>query len=112
MSNEPSNKEPSNKEIVDEMSKSFMDKGQFVLAGWTGYKLLALPKGSSPEQEKEAMIAFYAGAQHTFGSIVTCIGDYDDDDDKKSIERLDKIRDELCEFIVKVLAPRVKGNKA
>src|SRR6266478_6473509 len=58
------------REVVDELCKVLTDKGQLIEAGWRSYELIVLDPNASDIQLKETRIAFFAGAQHLWGSVM------------------------------------------
>jgi len=85
-------------ERIAHATKALVDQGKLIEAGWVGYQLMVLPKGASEIQVNECRLAFFAGAQHLFGSIMTVLdaGDEPTDDD---MARMDLIDRELEEFL-------------
>lgn len=62
------------REEIDKAAKAFVkkmvDEGRLIEAGWVGFQLAAYPDGTEDEQGRQLRWAFFAGAQHLFGSTM------------------------------------------
>jgi hypothetical protein len=87
------------KELVDQLCKDLVDNGKLIEAGWKSYDLLVLPVDASPIQRNECRIAFFAGAQHLFGSIMGILEPGGDEPTQADLRRMDSIHGELQRFI-------------
>ena len=61
------------KETVDRLCKTLVDQGKLIEAGWKSYDLLVLSPNAPDVQRSETRLAFFAGAQHLFGSIMSIL---------------------------------------
>ena len=61
------------KEDVDRFTRELVDKGKIIEAGWAGLRLRAIQPDASDVQLTEMRMAFFAGAQHLFGTIMTIL---------------------------------------
>lgn len=86
------------REIVDELCKALTDQGQLIEAGWRSYELTVLDENARDIQRKETRIAFFAGAQHLFGSIMGIL-DPGTEPTEKDLVRMNQINDELNNFL-------------
>jgi hypothetical protein len=86
------------KEIVDQICKELTDKGKLIEGGWKSYELLVLPVDAPPIQRNECRFAFFAGAQHLFGSIMGIL-DPGTEPTEVDLRRMDAIHAELQFFI-------------
>lgn len=58
------------KEMLDAITKEFVDKGMLIEAGWKAYELISCPADIPPWQREEMRVCFFAGAQHLWASII------------------------------------------
>jgi hypothetical protein len=86
--------------FLERLSRELVDQGKLIEAGWVGLRLAAMHPDSPPDQLREMRMAFFAGAQHLFGSIMSILdpGEEPTDDDLKRMDLIDK---ELKGFIAK-----------
>lgn len=89
--------EPHLRVLVTTLSKRFVDKGLIIEAGWVAFSEITIPKDASSAQMNDMRTAFYAGAQHLFGSIMTILDPGDEPTDA-DLARMDQIDRELREF--------------
>lgn len=83
---------------LERLSRDLVDQGKLIEAGWVGLRLAAIPLDAPAVQLNEMRMAFFAGAQHLFSSIMTILepGEEPTDND---MSRLDQIDAELKRFI-------------
>jgi hypothetical protein len=86
------------KVIVDELSKQLVDKGMLIEAGWTSLRMMILPDNTPAIQLEMMRDAFFAGAQHLFGTISNVMDD-DREPTENDLRRMDQINQELKRFI-------------
>ena len=55
---------------TDKLAKAASDKGLLIELGFLGYRKFILGKDVSDRQISDARLAFFAGAQHLYGSIM------------------------------------------
>lgn len=77
-----------------ELMKAAMDAGKIIEAGFVGLRILAIPANATPAQVQDMRMAFMAGAQHLFSSIL-CVLDPGTDATEADLRRMDLIHDEL-----------------
>ena len=87
-----------NREIIDAATKNFVDQGKLIEAGWVGYKLGVLPPDAPDIQISECRLAFFAGCQHLFGSIMSML-DPGEEPTESDLNRMTLIERELTEYI-------------
>jgi len=90
--------DPKVRAMVDALTKKLVDDGCLIEAGWIAYRHLVLPKGASAVQIEECRIAFFAGAQHLFGSVLTML-DPEAEPTARDLSRMHQINAELRSFI-------------
>jgi len=57
--------------VVDEVTKKLVDEGKIIEAGWVSLKIMSIPDDAPQVQLDEMRMAFFAGAQHLFGSMIS-----------------------------------------
>lgn len=89
-------------DLVNGVAKKLADDGKLIEAGWVGLKLAAIPGDAPQAQVDEMRLAFMAGAQHLFASIMGILdpGDEPTDADLRKMDliaaELDKVSGELA----------------
>ncbi len=86
------------KAMVEAVTKRFVDEGRLIEAGWASFELMVLPADASEVQKVEMRMAFFSGAQHLFGSILTML-EPGPDETPTDLRRMDLIDRELAGFI-------------
>lgn len=86
------------KELVEQLARDLTDSGQLIEAGWVSLRLLCGLEHAPPSQLEQMRDAFFAGAQHLFGSILS-IMDADREPTEADLERMASINEELKRFI-------------
>lgn len=69
-------------------------EGRLLESGWSRLKELWLSPETSPEQVAMLRLAFFAGAQHTWTSVLALMGD----DSASDMERVGQVAAELEAF--------------
>jgi hypothetical protein len=87
---------------MEKLSRELTDQGKLIEAGWIGLRLATINKDASTVQINDLRMAFFAGAQHLFASIITILDPGDDATDA-DLTRMDRIADELEEFSKQLL---------
>ena len=80
------------------LERELVDKGKLIEAGWVSLRIAAIPTDAGKTQLEEMRMAFFAGAQHLFGSIMTIL-DEDREPTSADLRRMDLINAELEIFI-------------
>lgn len=82
----------SKRQIIDEaaakMTKDLIDGGKPIEAGFAAFAHFVIPKDAPPIQTREMRLAFMAGAEFVFQSIMSTLdpGENPTDDDMKRVE--------------------------
>jgi hypothetical protein len=99
------------KEFIDELCKALTDKGQLIEAGWRSYELIVLDEHASDIQRKETRIAFFAGAQHLYSSIMSIL-EPGTEPTGNDLHRMAQIHEELEKFEkeLRLRATPAEGN--
>jgi hypothetical protein len=83
--------------IATELSKQLAKEGKLIEAGWAGYRMLVLPPDAPPIQIDECRLAFMAGSQHLFSSIMNIL-DPGEQETPADLIKMDLIDKELRAF--------------
>jgi hypothetical protein len=90
--------DPRIRKLADDLAKKLTDEGKLIEAGWVTYDRLVLSPEAPQIQRDECRMAFFAGAQHLFGSILGIL-EPGADPTAKDLERMSQIDVELRTFI-------------
>lgn len=85
------------KELTLELAKRLTDEGLLIEAGWIGLAIMALPPDCPPAQIQDMRVAFFAGAQHLFDSMMGIL-DPGGEPTAADEARMNKIQAELNRF--------------
>ena len=85
-------------EDLRNLEKRLIDGGKLIEAGWISLRIAAISPKAGPDQLDEMRMAFFAGAQHLFGSIMQAL-DEDAEPTDDDLRRMDQINAELQIFI-------------
>ena len=83
---------------LERLHDELADSGKLIESGWVGMRLACDLVDAPADQLREMRMAFFAGAQHLFGSIMTVLEPGDEPTDK-DLARMDLIDKELKTFI-------------
>jgi hypothetical protein len=83
---------------LERLTRELTDSGKLIEVGWIGMRLACDLVDAPAEQLREMRMAFFAGAQHLFGSIMSVLEPGDEPTDK-DLQRMDLIHKELDAFI-------------
>ena len=86
----PNDENETRRAMADRVAKRYADEGQFVESGWQVMRLLVLPSNASDIQVSEMRKAFFAGAQHLFGALMSMVTGEDKAEDRRRLKLLDK----------------------
>ena len=84
--------------FLDSVSRKLADEGKLIEAGWVGLRIACKLEDAPAIQLQEMRMAFFAGVQHLFSSIMSILDPGADPTDK-DLERMDLIDRELKAFI-------------
>lgn len=85
------------KQQIDDISRALTDQGLIIAAGWKGFELGVVDVDAPTIQRQEMRLAFFAGAQHLFASIMGIL-EPDAEPTEKDLQRMDQIARELKRF--------------
>jgi hypothetical protein len=66
------------REFLVKLTRSLMDEGKLIEAGWVTMRLACIPLDAPAVQLENMKLAFMAGAQHLFSSMMSGLEDGDD----------------------------------
>jgi hypothetical protein len=95
--------DPRIRKLADDLAKKLTDEGKLIEAGWVSYDRLVLSPEAPQIQRDECRLAFFAGAQHLFGSMMGIL-DPGAEPTAKDLDRMSQIDAELRAFIAIFLA--------
>lgn len=81
-------------EVTTELTRKLSDEGKLIEAGAALYEHYVLPADASDVQRQKTRIAFMAGAQHLFASLMS-IMDEGQEPTEADLNRMDLIHKEL-----------------
>lgn len=64
---------PDQRQQHDALVKAYIDKGRLIEAGFAALRQTVIPASASKVQVEAMRMAFFAGAQHLFGSITSVL---------------------------------------
>ena len=85
-------------QVVKTITDAATDEGKIIELGWLSLRAQVIPKDAPQTQLDEMRQAFFAGAQHLFGSIMTML-DPDSEPTERDLRRMGSIDRELQSFI-------------
>jgi hypothetical protein len=91
------------------LAKELANRGKLIEAGWVIFKGLTIPPDASEIQIREMRLAFMAGSQHLFASIMGVLDPGEEPTDA-DLRRMDFIHQEL-EIFRKELELRYEPTK-
>lgn len=90
--------EAKRRKLVDAVSGALTDEGKIIEAGWLSLKALWIAPDAPQEQIDQLRMAFFAGAQHLFGSIMSFL-DAGEEPTERDLRRMDMVDKELRAFL-------------
>jgi hypothetical protein len=101
--------EEQKQKIIDRLTREATDAGKIIELGWLSYLAVVIPADAGDVQVNESRLAFFAGAQHLWSSIMNVI-DPGTEPTEQDMQRMDRINRELDEFVeqLKKRYPTVK----
>ena len=83
---------------LERVTRDLIDSGKLIEAGWVSMRIACDLVDAPADQLREMRMAFFAGAQHLFGSIMSVL-EPGDEPTEKDLKRMDLIHTELQDFI-------------
>lgn len=97
--------------LAGELSRRMMDEGKIIAAGWASFCQFCMPADAPKIQLEEMRKAFFAGAQHLWGSIMTGL-DPDEEPTAQDERRMELIDAELRDFGARLTAELSTDGRA
>lgn len=91
------------KAYLERLSRELVDNGKLIEAGWVGLRIAAINDDAPALQLTEMRMAFFAGAQHLFGSIMSILDPGEEPTDA-DMDRITKIAEELETYVAELKA--------
>ena len=85
------------RQFLEQLSRRLADEGKLIEAGWVALRIQAIPLNAPAVQLQEMRLAFMAGAQHLFASIMSML-DPGLEETPADLTRMDLIHKELAAF--------------
>lgn len=86
------------KAFLKTLERELFDQGKIIEAGWVGLRVACDLHNAPPEQLREMRMAFFAGAQHLFTSIMSVM-EPGEEPTEKDLDRMSRVNDELDAFL-------------
>lgn len=104
-------KDPKLRTVVEGITKKLCDDGRIIQAGFEAYRITAMSPRAPDVQVRECRMAWFAGAQHLFSSIMNVL-DPGTEPTEADMERMSKIGAELDAFVdeLKLRVATPEGN--
>jgi hypothetical protein len=101
------------REIAIGITKELTKQGKLLEGGWAAFEAQVMPPNAPEYQVQDMRIAFFAGAEHLFSSIMSSL-DSDREPTEADEKRMSLIYDELqkfrAEMVLLVASKDKKGN--
>lgn len=86
------------KQEMDAIARKLVDQGKLIESGWLSLKFMSIPEDAPQVQIDEMRNAFFAGAQHLYGSVMGMMED-GAEPTMNDLRRMAAIDAELTQFI-------------
>jgi hypothetical protein len=96
---------------LDHLTREAVDRGLLIEAGWLSLRKFAINSDAPDDQLREMQMAFFAGAQHLFASMMT-IMEPGAEPTRRDLKRMDQINDELERFAKELSARLAQHQKS
>jgi len=100
------------KQFLEQLSRKLADEGKLIEAGWVAMRIVMVPPNASAEQLDAMRLAYMAGAQHLFSSIMSIL-EPGQEGTEADLRRLDLIEKELRavseELSLRVVKPQSRA---
>lgn len=84
--------------FLERLTKELIEQGRLIEAGWVSMRIACKLEDAPAIQLKEMRMAFFGGAQHLMGSMMSAL-DPDAEPTEADLRRMGLIADELDRFI-------------
>jgi hypothetical protein len=99
------------RQFLEQLSRKLADEGKLIEAGWVALRVQAIPLNAPAVQLDSMRMAYMAGAQHLFASIIGMLDDATEETEA-DMRRMDLINQELEAWRKKLelMVARTKGS--
>lgn len=96
---------------IEQIEKQLIGSGRLIEMGWQALRITVLPPNASQIQLEEMRVAFFAGAQHLFATIMRTL-DPGTDPTAADLNRIELIDKELHDWVdeIKLRGTATKGR--
>lgn len=84
-------------QAASDLTKGLIDRGKLIEAGFAAFAHYVIPKDAPPVQLREMRLAFMAGAEHVWSSVMNML-DPGEDPTTADLRRMDLIQREMDEW--------------
>lgn len=85
-------------EVAKQLTIDLATQGKIIQGGWRAFEMLVLPESAPDIQRTEMRRAFFAGAHHLWGSIMSFLEE-GAEPTPADLKRMDLINDELDAYV-------------
>src|SRR5262245_12640166 len=85
--------------FLERLTRELIEQGKLIEAGFVSYRLTVMSPDAGKLQLEETRMAFFAGAQHLFGSLMSSSLDPGAEPTEGELARMDHIHNELQTFL-------------
>jgi hypothetical protein len=86
------------RQFLEQLTKQLANDGKLIESGYVAMRLHCMDRDAPPDQVREMRMAFMAGAQHLFSSLMVTL-DPEHEPTEADMRRMDLIDKELRAFI-------------
>src|SRR5215471_7032347 len=83
--------------LIVGVTRGIADEGKLIALGWYGFSKHVMPPDASEQQRRDMAIAFFAGADHLYSSIMSML-DPGVEETPGDMARMEAIHNELEQF--------------
>lgn len=84
-------------QFAHDVTKALIDRGKLIEAGWEIFRIHVIPKDAPQVQVDEMQLAFMAGADHVYSSIMNMLDPGSEPTDA-DLKRMDQIDSEIMSW--------------
>jgi hypothetical protein len=93
-------------ELVEKMTKDLVDQGKIIEAGFEAMRIVSMHKEAPEYQIRDMRMAFFAGAQHLWSSVMSIL-EPGAEPTEKDLKRMNLIHEELQEWVQQMKAVKM-----
>lgn len=84
-------------QAISDLTKELIDRGKLIEAGFAAFAYCVIPKDAPPIQLREMQLAYMAGAEHVWSSLINMVGPSEEPTDT-DMQRMKLIQREIDEW--------------